>query len=366
MNIKGYTTIVFFNLISLISLIFCTSLIGQTCDDNLINGTEFKLNCGGDCVPCISLYYQGSYNEQLELELFVSLPDYIWSEEEAAMGFYYVFNGDFENVCLEYPECQAFLLIAGSNTTTVNVTKYNQLGEEVAYGQLKVISFCRACIGPAIPDVVFECSTDPDSIFSVEALSVPLENGDYMVEFNFINGQPPYRIYDKNFQGFYDDELYSSQYYLGKLPEETILDLIVFDAINCEVQLDSINKNYGLEIIDTMVIDTMVIDTNVVDSVNLALFTNHANDNIFAELDIYPNISNSQFQLHFNLPVAERINICIYSSNGEKIHSLISDEYFSAGQHQISLEAKDVLEGLNFIAIEYRQNLIVEKILRRR
>lgn len=368
-HISFFSLFVFFLAATLFNA--TNTIIAQDCSDELTNGDEFRIDCGGiDCPQCINLLYEGVYNAQDVLELFITLPPYIFLEEEYNLGYYYIFTGDFEQVCLEFPECQALLLIPPNTNAVVNVTKYNPAGEEIAYGRLKVKALCRSCVGP---DAGTFC--DPvTSDLAVTPEAVPLDTSFYMMKLGLTGGIPPYRIFDSANNLYFDDEIYDSLYYLGAFPDSLVLDLIVFDAVSCDFTLDSLHQYSGLmEPQDTMVEnpDTMQMDT-VISSLAVLDIANVTDET----LKIYPTITNTsnnanqssqsiyiEFEIDGQLLESTTADLKVYNLNSGSIRTVFDDKLVGLGANKWMVPGQAISTGINFVYLEIGGRRFVRKVV---
>jgi len=80
------------------------------------------------------------------------------------------------------------------------------------------------------------------------------------------------------------------------------------------------------------------------------------------KLEIFPNPSSNFFTLKFNLKSGNHISIYISDNSGKEI-SLIADEIFNDGNHEISFPIFDIPSGNYFIRLEFDKTIISQKFI---
>jgi hypothetical protein len=80
------------------------------------------------------------------------------------------------------------------------------------------------------------------------------------------------------------------------------------------------------------------------------------------KLEIFPNPSSNFFTIKFNLKSGNHISIYISDNSGKEI-SLIADEIFNDGNHEISFPIFDIPSGNYFIRLEFDKTIISQKFI---
>lgn len=76
----------------------------------------------------------------------------------------------------------------------------------------------------------------------------------------------------------------------------------------------------------------------------------------------YPNPFNPATTIQFNLPSADNVKLDIYNSAGQKIHSLLNNE-FQAGAHSVSWNASGFASGVYYYTIQTGQFRHIRKMI---
>ncbi len=246
-----------FSLTTLLSF----SGFAQSCNDGLMNGDEYRTDCGGSmCPECIPLWHSvecdGGIDGTGVYDISVFLPNYLWTSD-VLQDYYYELAGDLSIECFALNECTGFSNYQEGNQAQVLIYRKSIPSQEViGYGAITGELYC-----------VKDLATDlcPDSLnFNVSATyeKIPLENSDsYMLKIEIADGTPPFAIKDNN-----TDDLYYkighpdyTPYYLGAIPNGIELDLDIVDIHGCAASILSIddttntgcNAGYSISIFDS-------------------------------------------------------------------------------------------------------------------
>jgi len=310
--------------------------IGQSCGDEILNGTELRMDCGGEsCPPCLHLMYEGTYNEVNELEIFVTIPPFDWSDEEVQQqGIYYELSNGFNTICTELGECQPFLTIQGGNDLAIDITKRNTVGDVLGYGRLLIESFCLSC-QPLSASV----NCDMNVELSMKMTRVPSDEGYYMLYAEMNDGVAPFRAFDNNYGLFYEDGIYESPFYLGRFPDSLEMDLTIFDAMGCRARIDK-NSIINWES-DTMQMDTVVSSIQEISSESIKL---------------YPTIFTNEITIETSIDFNQ---IVITNANGELVYR---ETGLQGNNIRIATEA--LPSGIYFIGLQNETNRVVKRAMK--
>ena len=78
---------------------------------------------------------------------------------------------------------------------------------------------------------------------------------------------------------------------------------------------------------------------------------------------LYPNPFNPSLNIHFSLTTPSNVNILIYNSNGQKVESVLINEYLKVGNYNFSWDAGKNPSGLYFVKLESKNLTSVKKAL---
>ena len=73
--------------------------------------------------------------------------------------------------------------------------------------------------------------------------------------------------------------------------------------------------------------------------------------NIF-ELKGYPNPSNNEAVIQFNMPNGSNLKMSVYNLLGAHITTLVDNESYSAGVHSVKWNTSNINSGLYFLKLE--------------
>ena len=74
--------------------------------------------------------------------------------------------------------------------------------------------------------------------------------------------------------------------------------------------------------------------------------------NNILELKSYPNPSNDEAAIQFNMPSGSNVNISVYNILGAHITTLVDNESYSAGVHSIKWNTSNINSGLYFLKLQ--------------
>lgn len=343
---------------SLLTLSFVMQ--AQNCADGLWNGQEFKIDCGGpDCPPCIPLMYDGEYTVFGNLEIFLTLPPYLFSEAELAEGIYYELGNGFTTVCAELVDCQPFLEIVEDQDLTLDVYKKNLDGEVLGFGRLLVESQCLSCQPQQSTN---NCPSGDGLELTFEKQEQ--ENG-YMVKINLSNGTPPYRVFDQNYELYYEDGIGDSTFYMGLFPDTFDLNLRVSDFWGCKANIEIINTIDSM-MVDSMVMDSMNMDSTVMDTMVIDTFSASIQNLSFQQttaLPLYPTLFDQQVNIALPMNVANSPiqQFSAISMDGMVIDLLQNNKWQINHTEFIELNAAYLPSGLWYFLIEMEGQRFVAK-----
>ncbi|MFU8811926.1 MAG: carbohydrate binding domain-containing protein [Balneolaceae bacterium] len=93
-------------------------------------------------------------------------------------------------------------------------------------------------------------------------------------------------------------------------------------------------------------------------------------ENPFAELpntvelrQNYPNPFNPTTNIQFNLPQAETVRLTIYNTIGQRIATLVNNQQFGAGLHEISFDASRLASGMYIYRLEAGNQIRTRKMM---
>ncbi|MBC8310766.1 MAG: T9SS type A sorting domain-containing protein [Candidatus Marinimicrobia bacterium] len=80
-------------------------------------------------------------------------------------------------------------------------------------------------------------------------------------------------------------------------------------------------------------------------------------------LQNFPNPFNPTTTISFSLEKSEAINLSIFDLNGKNVYSVINNQFYSAGQHSVNIDANDLPSGLYFYQLQSGKNIFTKKML---
>lgn len=222
------------------SLFFISTFSLGQCDDGVLNGDEWRIDCGPDCVECFPIWFDIQCNGEGGtgvFDLYFTLPTWMWPEDLFEMGLYYTYEGDFDNngePCLSYSECGAVLSFSIGGFTPIDIRCLQKTvdGDELmALGKIDV--FYNTNIFCLLNDSIYSSEVCPiNSNFKVDVSRIEKDNG-YMLKLEMSGGEAPYSIIDLDEELFYAYRYEDDVYYLGLIPNDVELNLAVRDYNNC-------------------------------------------------------------------------------------------------------------------------------------
>ena len=90
---------------------------------------------------------------------------------------------------------------------------------------------------------------------------------------------------------------------------------------------------------------------DIIAAYNSTLSVDEIANNIF-ELKSYPNPSNNEAVIQFNMPTGSNLKMSVYNILGAHIATLVDNESYAAGVHSIKWNTSDVNSGLYFCKLE--------------
>ena len=90
---------------------------------------------------------------------------------------------------------------------------------------------------------------------------------------------------------------------------------------------------------------------DIIAAYNSSLSVDEIANNIF-ELKSYPNPSNNEAVIQFNMPTGSNLKMSVYNILGAHIATLVDNESYAAGVHSIKWNTSDVNSGLYFCKLE--------------
>ena len=123
---------------------------------------------------------------------------------------------------------------------------------------------------------------------------------------------------------------------IGSFPSN--IDGHTIGALHWTSEIDSYDPVTGLADIIAAYNSTLSVD-------DIAL------NNIF-ELKSYPNPSNDEAAIQFNMPSGSNVNISVYNILGGHITTLVDNESYSAGVHSIKWNTSNINSGLYFLKLQ--------------
>lgn len=340
--------------------IICLLIIGQwtqaqTCFDGIRNGNELRIDCGGDCLPCIPLMYDGEYTPEGPLEIFLTLPPYLYSVEELVEGIYYEMTTGFNNICEELTDCQPFLVLGDEDNLLLDVYKKNLEGDTLGFGRLIVQSQCLSCQpAQSAPNCPLELP------LATNTNILELENS-YMLEVEMLDGTPPYRVFDNNYQLYYEDNIDSTRFYLGGFPDTLSLDLLVYDFWGCKAAILHNPMEVDTTVMDTTVMDTTVIDTTVMDTTitdtTTALFTIEKGN----ELRIQPTLFDQETLIYLPYETESIKGIRLTTINGSTFVLEENRDWVRVNGQILRLQNNQLPKGLLYFSVETTEEIFIGK-----
>lgn len=324
-----------------------------TCSDGLRNGEELRIDCGGPgCPDCIPLMYDGEYTPEGQLEIFLTLPPYWYSAEELQQGIYYEMTTGFNNICEELTDCQPFLILGEDDNLFLDVYKKNLDGDILGFGRLIVESQCLSC---QPPQVAGECPNNLPLAQNTEILEQ--ENG-YMMQIEMLEGTPPFRVQDVNYNLFYEDGIDSMTFYLGLFPDTLDLNLIVYDFWGCKAAILYNPMVIDTTMMDTTVTDTMAMDTTMTDTTT-ALFTlTQEKDD---RLRIQPSLFEDEVFIYLPYNVENTLQINAITTNGEILVLEQNEDWTLVNGQTIRLQTSEIPNGLLYFSVTTDRGMLIGK-----
>ena len=80
-------------------------------------------------------------------------------------------------------------------------------------------------------------------------------------------------------------------------------------------------------------------------------------------LQNFPNPFNPTTTISFNLDKSEVVSMSIFDLNGTEIYEVINNQFYSAGQHTININAEELPSGLYFYQLRSGKNILTKKML---
>ena len=80
-------------------------------------------------------------------------------------------------------------------------------------------------------------------------------------------------------------------------------------------------------------------------------------------LQNFPNPFNPATTISFNLDKSETVNMSIFDLNGTEVFEVINNQFYSAGQHSINIDAAELPSGLYFYQLRSGKNISTKKML---
>ena len=80
-----------------------------------------------------------------------------------------------------------------------------------------------------------------------------------------------------------------------------------------------------------------------------------------ALLENFPNPFNPTTNFVFELSRIENISLLIYNIKGESVETIINDEIFNPGRHQVQYDASHLESGIYFYTLESHKKNISKK-----
>jgi hypothetical protein len=143
---------------------------------------------------------------------------------------------------------------------------------------------------------------------------------------------------------------------------------------------DGTNASYNLEDVRKITFDADVMNLHLLDgslyawnvstighyeydetSVNVQDWLNNANT---WEVNVYPNPTSTSLNVRFNLPQAEEISIVLVDMQG-KLMLEKKLGYKTSGEHQETLDLKDLTQGSYVCRITGKQNSITKQVVKK-
>jgi len=81
------------------------------------------------------------------------------------------------------------------------------------------------------------------------------------------------------------------------------------------------------------------------------------------KLEIFPNPTNSQFEVSFNLEEISVISFSVIDMSGKKVKVLVKDKEYIEGNHTITLDCDNIIEGMYLLHSQDKNKTITEKII---
>ncbi len=305
-------------------LLSSSNIYAQSCSDNIKNGDELKIDCGGsNCPPCLNVVYAGVCDSEIgSYSLNLYFP-------HDPTGIYYIqgdinyqdYNPgiDFNPLSIQYSD---------GSSVNINITKYNEDGDVI--GQTKIKDGYLACTKLSEE---FECP--PSSELTVDYTMFGCNEVDqtYFLQLTINNGIAPFQITNDTLENlYYDAEINDEIVNIGPLSNGQVFPISVIDSDGCTVDLMFYNDFENCEILWNIA----SIDEPQLQDTNLNLSVNYAQNTItILELDskilkyeIYDingrriaasAVSASQTE-SYEIPYPERFNgvaiLVLHTNNG--------------------------------------------------
>lgn len=135
---------------------------------------------------------------------------------------------------------------------------------------------------------------------------------------------------------------------IAELPKNTELIILIKGSL-CPPIYTSVGafaEDYGCE---------MGIKTNYIDGLRLPTDI---------PTKVVPNPFNNDFGIQFSIATATKLNINLYSSNGQLIRPLVDQEMTDAGIHDLRFDVSDLPAGVYFIRMNIDEDTTVHKLIK--
>ncbi|MFT6841749.1 MAG: hypothetical protein ACI9OE_001423 [Mariniflexile sp.] len=127
------------------------------------------------------------------------------------------------------------------------------------------------------------------------------------------------------------------------------IDGLSIGALHWTSEIDSYDPVQGL--------------ADIISAYNSSLSVDDFGQNNVFGLKGYPNPSDTETTIEFDIPISTRLNISIYNILGVQIATLVNDKTYTAGKHTINWNTKKLNSGLYFCKLTIEDKTQTMKLL---